>query len=166
MLLKAHRLWLVKGIPVKYKADKFGRQCVKCLEYKGYSEYHVHSGCKYGYNTICKVCRLPLSKKQYEGTSLEYRMLARCRSRAKRSDPPLDFNLSEEDILIPERCPVMQTPIRKGSGARSPSVDRIDSSKGYIKGNVRVISSLANSLKSNLTLEELRNLLDYVENTH
>lgn len=37
----------------------------------------------------------------------------------------------------------------------SPSLDRIDSSKGYVKGNVRVISARANMLKNNATVEEL-----------
>ena len=37
----------------------------------------------------------------------------------------------------------------------SPSVDRIDPTKGYVRGNVRVISYLANRMKSNATVDQL-----------
>jgi hypothetical protein len=37
----------------------------------------------------------------------------------------------------------------------SYSLDRIDSNKGYVKGNVWVISRRANVIKNNATLEEL-----------
>lgn len=57
------------------------------------------------------------------------------------------------DIQIPELCPVFKTPMV------SPSLDRIDSSKGYVKGNVRVISKRANQLKSNATVEEMEMVL-------
>jgi hypothetical protein len=37
----------------------------------------------------------------------------------------------------------------------SPSLDRIRPERGYVPGNVRVLSDRANRLKSNLTYEEL-----------
>ena len=36
------------------------------------------------------------------------------------------------------------------------SLDRIDSSKGYVKDNIWVISHKANSIKNNATLTELK----------
>ena len=40
-----------------------------------------------------------------------------------------------------------------------PSLDRIDGAKGYVKGNVRVISHRANMLKNDATIEELELVL-------
>ena len=61
---------------------------------------------------------------------------------------------------IPEFCPVLpwiKIRIATGEGKRSdsPSIDRIDSSKGYEIGNVRIISMRANMLKMNATPEEM-----------
>jgi hypothetical protein len=45
----------------------------------------------------------------------------------------------------------------------SPSLDRIDNTKGYVPGNVWVISWRANDLKRNATLEELKLLVAALE---
>ena len=69
-----------------------------------------------------------------------------------------EFNIELSDIKIPQRCPIMDEVLEwipHGFHPYSPSIDRIDSSKGYIKGNVWVISSLANRMKWNATKEQL-----------
>lgn len=79
----------------------------------------------------------------------------------------IEFNLTEEDIIIPDICPVLGTKLefktREDDYGCSPSLDRFDSSKGYIKDNVHVISWRANRLKSDGTLEEFRNLVKWLE---
>jgi hypothetical protein len=45
----------------------------------------------------------------------------------------------------------------------SPSLDRIDNSKGYVKGNVAVISFRANTLKNNATADELRAIANFMD---
>ena len=108
-------------------------------------------------------------RQQRREKELEKYILARIKSRAKRNGLP--FNLTVEDIVIPDVCPVLGIPIQKQHGHSgyfddSPSVDRIIPELGYTKGNVRVISNRANLLKNNasigeieLVLEDLRRLL-------
>jgi hypothetical protein len=87
------------------------------------------------------------------------------RTRAKREG--LDFNLTLEDIIVPERCPVFGFPLvvgQRGSLRTSPSLDRIDNSKGYIRGNIVVISFRANTIKNDATLDELRQIITFYEN--
>ena len=92
-------------------------------------------------------------------------ILQNAKARAKKKG--WDFNLKEEDILIPERCPVLGIPLElvaaKGTRDNKPSLDRIDSSKGYIKGNVQVISWRANHLKTDGTLEEFEKLVRFLK---
>lgn len=83
----------------------------------------------------------------------------------------IEFNIELEDIVIPEKCPILECPFIYGTSENydySPSLDRIDNSKGYIKGNIQVISTKANKMKNSATQEELinfcKNILRYSPN--
>lgn len=86
------------------------------------------------------------------------------RNRAKAAG--IEFSLTMEDIVVPVACPVLGLPLVVGTGharANSPSLDRVDPAKGYVPGNVRVVSHKANTIKSNATAAELRAVLRYME---
>lgn len=88
------------------------------------------------------------------------RILKNIKSRAKMRD--LEFNLTLEDIVIPEYCPILGIRLdQQGSNDFLPSVDRIDNAKGYIKGNIVIISSRANRIKSDASLDELNNIVNF-----
>jgi transcription elongation factor Elf1 len=74
----------------------------------------------------------------------------------------IDFDLSFQDIPeIPKICPVLGIELvldNKIPSRNSPSIDRIDSSKGYIKSNIRIISNRANFIKNNGTKEEIETI--------
>lgn len=92
-----------------------------------------------------------------------------CNAKKRAKDKNVEFNLDRSDIIIPEYDPVFKEKlIRNNHGGKgvfdnSPSVDRVDSSKGYIKGNICVISHRANQIKSNGTLEEFIKIKHYLE---
>ena len=88
----------------------------------------------------------------------ESKLLRSARWRANKVGLPC--NLSLIDIKIPTHCPVLGMPLRfnkKRQGFDSPTLDRVIPELGYVKGNVIVISDLANRIKSTGTpLEILR----------
>lgn len=77
------------------------------------------------------------------------------------------FTITVDDIPdIPEVCPVLGFKLEFGSRedrSSSPSLDRIDNTKGYVPGNLQVISYRANQLKSDGTIEEFKKLVTYLE---
>jgi len=106
-------------------------------------------------------------QKRYRDSHTTQGLLRRAAYRAKQQG--LSFSLEEGDIPIPERCPVLGVPIKVGQGrgrvasANAPSLDRVNNNEGYTKENTRVISSRANSLKSDGSLEEFRAIVKYME---
>lgn len=96
------------------------------------------------------------------------RMLLK-RARVRASKLKLHFDLNETDIAVPANCPILGIELRvvQGEGKRphdcSPSLDRIDPNKGYVRDNVAVISQRANRIKNNATRDELAALLAWME---
>lgn len=80
----------------------------------------------------------------------------------------IEFNIEPEDILIPEYCPILGVKlndVRQTHKKRecSPSIDRIDNTKGYIKGNIAVISFKANRCKADMSIQDIERLYKYVK---
>lgn len=87
------------------------------------------------------------------------------KAKTRARDRGLSFDLTPEDLPVPDVCPVLGIPLFHGAKTRcdnSPTVDRLRPELGYIKGNARVISWRANALKSNGTLEELQKIVAYM----
>jgi len=96
--------------------------------------------------------RNPIDWKLYHRLHYKKRMLTRLKSRANRNK--WEFNLTLNDLVWPEKCPVFGT-LFDESLENAVSVDRIDSHKGYTKDNIWFISYRANRIKNDATLLEL-----------
>ena len=173
--------------------------CSLCGIEKDITEFHNNKRYKNGRDNRCKKClntrRRELNKhvdykKKHRDrykTDAEYRMQCKLKAANYRKEHNervllsqakvraenfgLDFNLTIEDIIIPEVCPILEIPLYRGTNRKndnSPSLDRIDNSKGYIKGNVRIISNLANTMKNKASIEQLKtfakNIIAYINN--
>lgn len=137
-------------------------QCTKCKKWKIPDEFPIDKRSKdFARRKRCEQC----AKTAYVDPSVsrvkrlnnqEGYLLTSARQRAKRKG--LEFDLDIEDIFIPTKCPLLGIKLVMSgnpSHYNSPSLDRIDPMKGYIKGNVWVISKRANSIKTNASLDEI-----------
>ena len=106
---------------------------------------------------------LLLGKKRYR-ENLQKSLYNSAKRRAKAKNIP--FNIDIDDIVIPKKCPVFGFDFEIGTKnkQKSPSLDRIIPEKGYVKGNIIVVSLKANTMKSNATLEEIKALYDFYKN--
>ena len=94
-----------------------------------------------------------------------YEMWRCAKERARKRGIPFDIEL--EDVVIPDVCPALGTLlVVNGGGAPgddSPSLDRIVPAKGYVKGNVQVISQKANRIKSDASASEVMQVARFME---
>lgn len=137
------------------------KKCIKCGLKKSLKDFVKHNNKKKngtpvgdGYRTECTLCNNLRRKKAYDNNPIT-RMLMNAKSRARQSG--LEFNITSEDVPIPEFCPILEIKLVLGKANHydnAPSIDRIDSKKGYIKGNVKVVSFMANKMKTNATKEQ------------
>lgn len=136
------------------------KKCRGCQEVLPFDKFSKNKRTLFGLDTKCRECRKPQSKKDWEKRTPEQNMLAAAKHRAKKYDVP--FNLELADIVIPERCPVFLVPFARNDHNLCPQLDRIDPKKGYVKGNVAVISGKANRIKSDASAEELALVLRWL----
>ena len=128
------------------------RECTKC-------------GCIFGKPkktvTLCSSC----NSERVKGESDSVKMFRRAKNRAKERG--IAFDLEKSDIVIPEFCPILGIKLETYSGQsgghyNSPALDRVNNSDGYTKGNVMVISHLANMMKSCATEAQLITFANWV----
>ena len=95
-------------------------------------------------------------------------LLNASRARAKEKDREHSLTIQDLKDLYPVdgKCPIFGFELQwndAGFRETSPSIDRIDSNKGYTKDNVQIISWKANRIKGYATVEELEILLAYLK---
>lgn len=141
--------------------DGIANQCCHCVSERGRIDRE-----RIKMDSYRRKVFLESRRRERERGGKQRQLFYAAMERARKKN--LDFNITIEDIKIPTICPILKIPIVPGKGRKgkksmsgpgnrdsSPSVDRIDNDKGYVKGNVRVISWRANYLKNTATLEEL-----------
>jgi len=112
---------------------------------------------------LCKQC----SSRRYKQSSAAQKLYYGAKRRAL--EKKIEFAIDPDDIIIPSHCPILGIELIPGISERditryahAPSLDRIDNSKGYIPGNIFVISRRANVLKANSTEDEILAIFSYI----
>jgi len=144
------------------------RACTKCDRVKSFEDFHAHAGAMFGINPVCRECRGSKTRNKWnlDKENPDYQVSAMLRRASERAvKHGREFDLSPEDVVVPDVCPVFGTPLRWGSDDPKckPSIDRIDSDNGYVPGNVAVISWRANTLKNNGTADEFQAIADWLK---
>lgn len=144
------------------------KTCSKCGAEKPLTEFNKKADCKGGFDTQCKVCKREFnaawSNQKPDASYLHYIASKRAKKRGT------EFTISIEDVeaVDSDVCPYLGIDIKRypntagggrvGGASQRPdakSLDRIDSAKGYVPGNIIVCSWRANKLLSDATAAEM-----------
>lgn len=144
------------------------KRCPRCEQHKPTTEFYKNSTKKDGKSVYCKQCHID-SQMARRVSNPTWSIFQNKKGQAKQKG--IEFNLIYEEVEFPTLCPVLgfeldyrrNRGIGKGSMYNSPSFDRIDPTKGYVKGNVLIISNLANTIKSNATVDQLKKVAAFYE---
>lgn len=142
--------------------------CKICNIEQSVENFHNNSKNIDGKDHRCKSCRKSVARKEYTQNYFKSYVRVKkswCKSRDVAFDLDEDF-LSEIWTGV---CPIFGIAITFGgvegqSGSHnSPHLDRLEPSLGYTKGNVAWISGRANRIKYDATIQELRQIADWME---
>jgi hypothetical protein len=164
-----------------------GKICNTCKQFCFYTEYTKNSTAKDGLQHNCKSCDNERQRKRriekrdelleygrkYQTkrrNNFDYRLqmllnASKQRALSKGREHTITLQDIKDKYPVDGRCPVFGTLLQFNStGFRdsSPSIDRIDSNRGYTVDNIQIISWKANQIKRNASLEELILLVNYL----
>ena len=118
----------------------------------------------------CNTCRALSNRAKiakYTKTNPRYRIWKSSYVNSRKHGT--EHTIKVVDILLPETCKYLGIRLDyrcasvRGSlrAWNAPSIDRIDPSRGYVPGNIQVISDLANRMKTDATIEQM---LEFAKN--
>ena len=143
------------------------KTCFKCKETKDLSLFFKHNQTTDGYHSWCKTCCKEGNNRSREKVNATIEGRAKVflqnakKSAAKRKQ---EFNLTVEDIVKfwkdqNETCPYTGRKMTLKAGQlNTVSIERIDSSVGYIPSNTVLVCQAVNRMKSDFNFEDFFNL--------
>lgn len=85
--------------------------------------------------------------------------------RAKAKKRGKEYQITVDDLTFPEICPALGISLIWGGklSDNTATIDCIDPNKGYVPGNVLIISHKANRIKNSATSEEVQKVADWLK---
>jgi hypothetical protein len=164
------------------------KTCNRCKEEKLLSEFTKNNAAPDGLQYKCRACDVKYQaqrraenldadrvySREYQRNrrkDFDYRLqmlINASKQRAKLNDREHDINVEDIKAIYPVDgcCPIFGIKLEfNGAGFRdnSPSIDRIDSTKGYTRDNIQVISWKANRIKGASSLQDLEMMVAYLK---
>jgi len=146
----------IKG--VKTTKDDTNKVCSLCQEQKPIDKFHKSDSA-----TLCGI-----TNRCIRCTALSS-MIKNAKQRCKKSGRIIDIDANYLLQLTKgqDNCPILGIEmVYGGTGSiqdNSASIDRFDTTKGYIKGNVWIISDKANRMKSNGRIDDIKKVYNYMK---
>jgi hypothetical protein len=153
---KCHYCDIDKPITDFYRNGGKNGNCIKCSVYLKSENKKL--------NSKSKKTKWNRYYRKYRVKNKERIILNNAKRRSIKNN--LDFNLTINDIIIPTHCPVLGIELCRDApkvSPNSPTLDRIDNTKGYVKGNICIISHKANQIKNCGTLEDHQKIVEYMQ---
>ena len=129
--------------------------CFRLLNFKNFRKYKIgwldyEKNRRFG---RCRKCESDYQKNKREERPA-YRLWKLARRRAKEKKIPFDITVENIEDIWPKDniCPITMKKFKSGIKNKMdlPTLDKIIRKKGYIKGNIAVISFQANSVKGTI----------------
>lgn len=149
--------------------------CRICKKSKHYSNYRADPGLtkikrgwkgldKISRRTLCISCERIDANKRYRADSSAI-ILAAIKKKCKKKNIKYDIDRNYLKTIMPKNmvCPVMKKKMSIGRKLHrySPTIDRIVPEKGYVKGNLLIVSRIANSIKTDATIDQVEKVYEF-----
>lgn len=160
-----------RGIKIRYRRAVVGWvdderiRCTVCeiVKHKNDFPFSTSNSRDGYYFSYCKMCRKARQREDRLRRSPWTERVGKIRLRAKRNNIPFDLDAEYLENLWNTQngnCFYtgyqMKNVLGEGIGTETVSVDKVIPELGYVKTNVVLCTQRANTIKNNLTLEEMK----------